>query len=243
VFITGTDTGVGKTLVACGLARALSKQLRVGVVKPVESGAPLDQAGRPIPQDAIALRAAARRDDLPLDAVVAYALNAPLAPAVAAEHEGVEIDTNRLLALIRQAQQHSDFVIVEGAGGLLVPIAPGEPYVTIADLMARSGLPALVVARASLGTLNHTLLTVREIERRGIPLLGVILNHTLPTDGPEVKDNPRVLAACGVAVLGELQFLDPPSTDAAAAALGGAIDLPRLIQETKQYTQPHPGEE
>jgi len=223
LFVTGTDTGIGKTLVTAGLARLLTSQVRVGVVKPIESGCELDASGQSIPADAMRLREAARATDLPLEEVVAYTLRVPLAPAVAAREEGVTIEPDRALRLIRRARSRSEFVFVEGPGGLLVPLAPGTPYFTVADLIEASDLPVLLVASASLGTLNHTLLTARELERRRIPLFGVILNHLSSKEGPEVATNPRVLAEYGIRILAELPFLPAPSIEAAAEALTRAI--------------------
>lgn len=231
LFVTGSDTGIGKTLVTAGLARLLTSRGRVGVVKPIESGSEPDASGQPVPSDALTLREAAHATALPLDEVVAYALRAPLAPAIAAREEGVTIEPDRALRLIRRARSRSDFVLVEGAGGLLVPLAPGAPYFTVADLIKESGLPVLLVASASLGTLNHTLLTARELERRRIPLFGVILNHLSSKEGPETATNPRVLAEYGIRVLAEFPFLHDPSTEAAAEALSRAIIPSRFIDE------------
>ncbi|MBI4512485.1 MAG: dethiobiotin synthase [Gemmatimonadetes bacterium] len=229
IFVTGTDSGVGKTLVAAGLARLVSRVAKVAVVKPIESGCAVDPAGRPIPADALALRAAAGRPDLDLADIVAYALRAPLAPAVAARAEGVSVDPDRLVALVLRARQQAQFVVAEGAGGLLVPLAPGAPYFTVADLIAASGLPALVVARAALGTINHTLLTVGELRRRGIDVFGVVLNHLTAVDGPETASNPAVLAEHGVRVVAELPYLTPPSVEGAAAALGQTLRTEDLL--------------
>lgn len=129
----------------------------------------------------------------------------------------------RLIGMIARAREQAGFVVVEGAGGLLVPLAADRPYFTVADLLAGSGLPALVVARATLGTLNHTLLTVAELRRRGIEILGVVLNHLTPRDGPEAASNPVVLAEHGVRVLAEMPYLDPVSVEGAADALGRAL--------------------
>ncbi|MEK6607212.1 MAG: dethiobiotin synthase, partial [Myxococcota bacterium] len=126
-----------------------------------------------------------------------YVLSRPAAPAEAAENDGVTIDLDRIVAAFREiaARPGVDFVLVEGAGGLLVPLTPTA---LMADLAARLGLPLLLVARARLGTINHTLLTVREIERRGLPFAGTVLNlHEADT-----LDHARWIDAFGGRVLG-----------------------------------------
>lgn len=230
LFVTGTDTGVGKTVVAAGLARLVSRVARVAVVKPIESGCAFDAGGRPVPADALALREAAGRSDVALSEIVAYALRAPLAPALAARAEGVTVVPDRLVALIRRARERAEFVVAEGAGGLLVPLGPGAPYYTVADLIAESGLPALVVARAGLGTLNHTLLTVAELRRRDIDVFGVVLNHLTPEDGPEAASNPGVLEAHGVRVVAEVPYLAAPSAELAEAALKRSLTPRELLR-------------
>ena len=152
LLVTGTDTGIGKTFVACALAHALRAHGRtVAVMKPVETGVVS------APEDALRLREAAA-DPAPLEDICPYRLRAPLAPAVAARAEGVTIDLARLETLIRRRQAAADVLLVEGAGGLLVPIRDG---ITYADLAARLGLPLLVVAANRLGTINHCALTAR----------------------------------------------------------------------------------
>ena len=128
LFVTGTDTGVGKTFIACALAHAFrAAGRRVGVVKPIETG--VDDA----PDDALRLRAAAN-DPSPLDDVCPYRLRAPLAPSVAAAREGITIDLGRVMELIERRARATDHLIVEGAGGLLVPITGTTTYL---DLTAR----------------------------------------------------------------------------------------------------------
>jgi dethiobiotin synthase len=150
LFVTGTDTGVGKTLVACTVARALRERgIDLGVMKPIETG-----VGSDGPLDAIALRAAAGAEDA-LDLVCPQQFALPAAPTVAAAHEGREVDLVMLDAAWAVLAARHDSMLVEGAGGLLVPAAAG---VTMADLAERFGLPLLIAARGSLGTINHTLL-------------------------------------------------------------------------------------
>jgi dethiobiotin synthetase len=178
LFITGTDTGVGKTLVAAALASFLKKEgVDVGVMKPVESGC-RRQEGNLVPQDALFLREAAGCGD-DLELVNPYRLEAPLAPSLAADREGVEIDLGKLLECFQLIKKRHDFILIEGAGGLMVPLREGY---LISDLVQLFQLPLLIVAASRLGAINHTLLTVRHAQSLMIKVAGVILNN------PEEED-------------------------------------------------------
>lgn len=145
----------------------------MGAMKPAESGC-LRRGQSLVPADAELLRRAAGAAD-PLELVCPYRLEATLAPGVAAAKEGVEISLERVQeALARLERAHPDGVIVEGAGGLLVPMDPA--FRTGADWAAHLGLPVLVVARAGLGTINHSALTLEALRARGIPCRGLILS-------------------------------------------------------------------
>jgi dethiobiotin synthetase len=226
-FVTGTDTACGKTRVACALARALRESgRRVRVLKPVETGCP-ERGGRLIPEDALALAAAAG-DDAPVERLCAYALPLAAAPEVAAADAGIEIDPRRIAAALAAAREGADAVLVEGAGGLLVPIAPG---LDMAGLASRLELPLVIVARAALGTINHTLLTLEVARARGLRALGVALSHTLPgADRGALRNLDALrtqLARSGVEYLGELghgaERLHPePVPRSLLAALGPA---------------------
>jgi len=169
-FVTGTDTGVGKTVAACALVRGLRRDgLDVGAMKPIETG--VDPEFGPL--DAQALRAAAENvDALELVCPLRFAL--PAAPNVAAQYEGKEVDLDRVFAAFDQLRSQHDWLVVEGAGGLLVPTTDDA---TMADLARELDLPILVVARPALGTINHTRLTLEEAERRKLDLLGVVISH------------------------------------------------------------------
>ncbi|HNB70999.1 MAG TPA: dethiobiotin synthase [Acidobacteriota bacterium] len=211
IFITGTDTGIGKTTVGAALVAALvATNQTVRVVKPVESGCLPDKEGNLMPADALELRHASSFPGCPLAEVNHYALAEPLAPAVAAERAGVELDLAKCVNLVRQAQATADWVVVEGAGGLLVPLAGNRQsgYITVADFIQLLGFPALVIARTRLGTINHTLLTLNELERRNMSCLGVILNQSDPQKGLEDEDNVHVLQALGVRVLATVPFIE-----------------------------------
>jgi dethiobiotin synthetase len=169
VFVTGTDTGVGKTVVACLLVRELRRRgFDVGVMKPVETG--VDARG---PQDALALIEAAGGGD-PLDDVCPQPFALPAAPVVAAAVEGTAVDLEAVRRAFGRLRKAHSWLVVEGAGGLLVPVAPG---ISIADLAVSMRLPLLIVARAALGTINHTLLTLEAASARHLPVAGVVISH------------------------------------------------------------------
>lgn len=171
LFITGTDTGVGKTRVGVALAQGLrARGVDVRVRKPVESGC-IEVDGERMPQDAIALREAAGCGE-PLARVCAFRLRAPLSPERAAALEGIALSPDAVVdACLRGAQD--GFLLVEGAGGVLSPVADGALNV---DLASALGLPVLVVAADRLGTINHTLLACEALGRRGLAIAGVVLS-------------------------------------------------------------------
>ena len=208
LFITGTDTGVGKTVVAGGLAAALSARgHRVGVLKPVESGCPVvDGALRPEDGSFLRLMAGSRQR---LSTVVPVVLSHPLAPAVAARLEGRSIDLEGLRGACRRLRSRFDLVLVEGAGGLLVPLSPDR---LTADLVVSLAIPLLIVARVDLGTLNHTLLTVEAALSRGIPVAGVVLDQSRREVDSSARTNPGELRSLlekpfHVPLLGTLPYL------------------------------------
>lgn len=168
LLVTGTDTGVGKTAVAAGLVLALRAAGRRAVgFKPVETG--VAPGG---PSDA-ALLARASGGEEPL-ARPLLSLAEPLAPAVAATRAGVELDPGEIEARVHALRdRHYDAVVIEGAGGVAVPLTWGY---TALDLARHLGLTAVVVARAGLGTLNHVWLTVEALSARDIPVAAVVLN-------------------------------------------------------------------
>ena len=168
-FVTGTDTDVGKTVAACSLVRALRHAgVDTGVLKPVETG--VGQAG---PLDAQALREAAG-GGTSLSRVCPLRFALPAAPSVAARVEGQEIDMTALLAAFEHQAARHRAVVVEGAGGLLVPITEEHDMASLAGLL---DLPVIIVARAALGTINHTLLTLEAARQRGLTIAGVVISH------------------------------------------------------------------
>jgi dethiobiotin synthetase len=183
LFITGTDTGVGKTYVAVRLIRILRERgLRVGAYKPAVTGSESGPAG-PVWDDLARLRDALG-EDLLLERICPQRFHAPLAPPVAARLEGKQINGALLRSGIDWWRGRSDFVVVEGAGGLLSPIAETE---SVADVAKSFGFPLVIVARLSLGTINHTLLTLEAAQRRKLAVAGVVLNQAVADPGREVS--------------------------------------------------------
>jgi dethiobiotin synthetase len=211
LLVTGTDTGVGKTFVACALAHAWrAAGRRVGVVKPVETGVESE------PEDARRLAAAAD-DCSPLDDICPYRLRAPLAPAVAARLEGVVVDVDRITALIERRAREVDVLVIEGAGGLLVPIAGTTTYL---DLAARVPLPLLLVAANRLGTVNHCALTARVAAGARVMVHGFVLSQPAPTtDASAVSNVDTIADMTGLRCLGVLPHLASPEDAASRLVL------------------------
>lgn len=218
VFVTGTDTGVGKTQVGLAVIRELkARGLRVAAMKPIETGVP--ESG---PEDALALWNATDRS-APLEDLCPLQYKLPAAPNIAAQAEGREVDLHRVYDAFPRICEGQDFVWVEGAGGLLVPI---RPNLCMADLAQTLKLPIILVARASLGTINHTLLSLSEIKHRRLPLLGVIISHAI---GPLTDADHQNLSALkdrlGAELLGELLPLEK-----GAHPEEGWLDVERVIE-------------
>jgi dethiobiotin synthetase len=218
LFVTATDTGVGKTEVACALVSgARAAGLDVGAMKPAQSGLTPGEAS-----DAERLREAAGGAD-PLELVCPYQFEPPLAPGVAARLAGVEISLPRLVEAARTLASRHAALVVEGAGGLLVPLTPSQTY---ADLAVALGLPVLVVARAGLGTVNHAALTIEALRARGLALAGVVLNRTGPGDDASVPYNAaEIERLTGARVLASLPYQRDIASRAAflRSALAGKV--------------------
>ncbi len=226
-FVTGTDTGVGKTTVACALlAAARARGLRALGMKPIETGCVAGPDGIPLALDAIALESATRerpagtRYDLDAIALASatrerpaaaryniYRFAAPLAPSVAAELEGAAVALAPILRGVDRLRSLApDLLLVEGAGGLLVPLTASTD---MADLAVALALPLIVVARDGLGTINHTLLTLEAAAARGLQVAAVILSGATPgTSDRDAARNVEEIARRGrVPVVGRLPHL------------------------------------
>jgi dethiobiotin synthetase len=209
LIVTGTDTGVGKTYVAVEIIRALREQgVRVGAYKPVVSGRVSGGAGEY--WDDPARLQAALGCDVPIERIAPQRFLAPLAPPVAARLEGLVVDPGLLRRGIDWWIDRVDIVIVEGAGGLLSPLTETE---TLADLARDLGFPMVIVARLSLGTINHSLLTLEAADRRQLPVAGIVLNEAGPADPTDrsVETNPEELQRrCETPILAILRHAATP---------------------------------
>ena len=231
IFITGTDTGVGKTVVAAGLAALFRKSgLDVGVMKPIQTGC-IFRPGNRIAADARFLLRAAGADD-PMDDVCPYRLKIPAAPLVAAEHEGATIDLDRIEDAYRRLSSRHRVMVVEGIGGLLTPITPTT---TVMDLARLLKLPLIIVAHTRLGTLNHTLLTVRCAQQSGATVMGIIFNRPGGASRSLAeKTNPEVLSRlCSVPVLGTIPFMRGISVE--KGRLGRVRGLGHYLNEGRHH--------
>ncbi len=197
LFVTGTDTGVGKTYVSAMIARELRRVgWRVGVYKPAASGCRVEK-GKCISEDALALWEAAGRPGS-LDRVCPQRFLAPLAPHLAALEEGRRLDPKLLRDGLEYWRRRAEVIVVEGAGGLMSPLGE-EEYV--ADLAYDFGFPIIVVARNGLGVINQTLQTLIAAAtfRDGLSVAGIVLNHPVaPGDDPSVATNRGELVARSV---------------------------------------------
>jgi dethiobiotin synthetase len=217
-FVSGTDTGVGKTLVASALVRAMRRRgLDVGVMKPIETG-----VGAEGPLDALALRDAAGSGE-PLEEICPQTFALPAAPTVAAASEGRAVEMEAIREAFARLRGRNEGVVAAGAGGLLVPATRD---LSMADLCREFGLPLLIVCRAALGTINHTLLTVEAAEARSLPVGGVVISHCEgPLSEADSANLEALREALGAALVGEI----PPLGDGERPG-AGSIDLDALLK-------------
>lgn len=222
IFVTGTDTGVGKTIVTRALVRVLvDTGMRVAALKPVESGAP-EIDGRLVPDDASALIRAARSGHDVSD-VCAYSFPDPVSPHLAAARVGVTIEKDHILEILKRHRNDFDLIVAEGAGGLMVPLSRTLLY---ADLIAATGFVTLLVSPNVLGSINATLLTLEAARSRGIEIAGVVLNRTPPAQ----LGNADAISHHGqVRVLGEFPTVDSASDDELADAARRTLDLDSIL--------------
>ena len=223
IGVTGTDTGVGKTVVTCAIAAALRRRgLRVAAMKPVETGAAFDDEMR----DGNRLRLASG-DDRPLSVTAPLTFSEPVAPLVAARHERTTIDIARLDAAVREAARDRDVLLVEGAGGLLVPLTERISYDA---LFARWQLNLVVVAANRLGVINHTRMTLAAARAAGLTPAVVVLNElTTNSLDPSIADNARVIAELERVAVAELPWLPRLDDLDAAAELAERCGIVELV--------------
>jgi dethiobiotin synthetase len=228
IFVMGTGTGVGKTVVTAAIALAARAQGRtVAPLKPAQTGVRAGATG-----DAEFVASLLDLDE-PIDQLRPYALTAPLAPSVAARLEGVSLDPHVVEAAFAGLSARFDLVLVEAAGGVLVPFSDGVDMAAIASLL---DIPVLVVARPDLGTINHTLLTLEALHRRGLTVLGTVICGYPEKPGLDVLTNPQVLSrASPVPLLGVIPFdprIDTEAGRAGSLATIGPAGLDPLLGGT-----------
>lgn len=200
VFVTGTGTEVGKTVVAAALARTLAAQGRtVAVFKPAVTG--LDDPGEP---DHALLRRAAGSEQSD-EEIAPYRYGPAVSPHLAAELSGEEIDPARLLRTATDAAAGADVLVCEGVGGLLVPLAPRY---LVRDLAADLGLPLVIAAPPGLGTINHTLLTIEAARGAGLDVAAVVLTPWPERPSAVEESNRESIAAPGAVEVETLPLLD-----------------------------------
>ncbi len=225
-FITGTDTGVGKTIMAGAVIKAINYLgITAGAMKPIESGCG-KEGDTLIPFDGMFLKQMAHMDD-PITLVTPCCLESPLAPISAAEEDKVEIDPVELRKAFLKLCMKYEVMVVEGVGGLMVPIKR-DYYV--AGMARDLGLPLLVVARPGLGTINHIMMTIRVAQQEGLAVAGIILNYSAPPQqSPAEQTNPKLLAQiCPVPVIGIFPYLKNMAEEAVERTAIKNIDLELL---------------
>jgi len=221
IFITATDTGAGKTLVSCGIIHALRGiGLRVAGMKPVASGCEPTAEGL-VSDDARQL-AVASGLAAPMDLVNPYRFLPAVAPHIAAAEVGVRIDLGRIEAACRALLGIAEAVVVEGVGGLRVPLNHQDEVVDLAKLLR---LPVVLVVGVRLGCLNHALLTAEALERRDVPICGWVANHVDPAMAVQDENVEALRNRLGAPMIGRVPFLDSADPGAVAACLD--VDLLR----------------
>lgn len=188
VFITGTDTGVGKTIITGGLAGALrSLGYKIAVYKPLQSGAETDDNGQLYAPD---LKFVCDIDKS-ITTRCSYLLKIPAAPSISAQYENVEVDIDQIQADYKELSENNDIVLVEGAGGITVPL---YKLFTVTDLIKLLDIPVIIVARPNLGTINHTVLTVEYARKNNIKVIGIIISgYPVNTGDIAIKTAPDII--------------------------------------------------
>ncbi|MDQ6419611.1 dethiobiotin synthase [Paenibacillus sp. LHD-117] len=205
LFVTGTDTGVGKTVITAAIAAALrSDGMNAGVWKPVQSGALLGSGNT----DAEVVARMAGLEEKP-ERIASFTFEPPLTPMLAARHSGVSLRLEDILAAGETLAARYDALVIEGAGGVAVPLTDDA---LVVDLITELRVPVLIVARSGLGTVNHTLLTAALLRQRHIPIAGVVMNDYMSEpDDPSVATNAELIEQYGgLQVLGRFPRLSNP---------------------------------
>lgn len=234
LLITGTDTGVGKTVLTCVLTQALRQSgVKVKVLKPIETGCEVNPEGELVGADTTALFEA-NHGEQPLEEICPYRLREPLAPSVAARREKVEISIPHLVKHASGLAAETDLLLIEGAGGLLVPLCDGYRFADFAEELSAA---VLLVVRNRLGCVNHALLSIEVLKRRALPLVGYVLNEGSGLEGTEHDEhlaretNRQTLQIeCAKEEVRELLSLPKLAATQLSSRLGGAEQFPRDLR-------------
>ncbi|MBZ5750387.1 MULTISPECIES: dethiobiotin synthase [Metabacillus] len=225
IFVTGTDTDVGKTIISSGLAAVLNeKKIDVGVFKPLLSG-----ISREDPASDTSLLKKLSKTTLSYEEITPFAFKEPLAPYVAGKLEGKNVTSEEVLNHWEKIRRKHEFFIVEGAGGISVPL--GKQFL-VSDLIKAMQLPLVIVARPNLGTVNHVFLTVQYAKSLGLPVAGVVINGI--SDHPDLaeKTNPELIEElCGVPILGITPKLKEVTIENIKKIVKEHIDVTLLLNE------------
>ncbi len=230
-FIAGTDTGVGKTVIAGAVIKAIhALGINACGMKPIETGCSVIGSSL-YPSDGMFLKKVAGMDEN-INQITPYCFETPVAPSLASEMEGRPVNIDSIIEKFHDLLQRYQAVVVEGVGGILVPIR--KDYFVI-DLIKELGLPVIVVARPTLGTLNHTLLTVNYALKEGIRVSGVVVNFTRRSEGTVAENtNPLILRQlCPAPVLGVFPYLDNLETQTIEKNAMKYLDLEIIRDQLK----------
>ncbi|MCY8910922.1 dethiobiotin synthase [Bacillus atrophaeus] len=222
-FITGTDTGVGKTIISSGLAALLKeRKMDVGVFKPFLSG-----ISRYHPESDTALLKQMSQTFLSREEITPFEFKEPLAPYVAGKLERKAIKMEEVLSHWERMREKHDCFIVEGAGGISVPL--GENFL-VSHVIKALELPIIIVARPNLGTINHTFLTVQYAKSMGLSIAGIVINGISHSPDLDEKTNPDIIEdLCGVPVLGVTPKLEDITKESVQKMVTDHIDVSLLI--------------
>jgi len=237
-FITGTDTGVGKTIITAALIRAISLLgIRVCGMKPIETGCLNSEFGVRnsefgvkekvlIPSDGMFLKKMAGMNES-IDLVTPICLENPLAPLPASEIENIPVDIGKIKSAYADLSKKYEVIMVEGIGGLLVPL---KRDCFVLDLARDFGLPVIVVSRPGLGTINHTMLTVNYAIKEGLTVAGIIINFSQPSDGSRAEEtNSAVLRQIStVPILGIFPYLEEIESNSIEKAAVKSLDIEKI---------------
>ncbi|WP_297209131.1 MULTISPECIES: dethiobiotin synthase [Thermodesulfovibrio] len=233
-FITGTDTGVGKTIVTAAILRSfIKKGLKVGAMKAIETGC-LNKDGILLPSDGMFLRDMAEMSDS-IDLITPLRFENPLSPFVAAKLENLEVEIDRVFKAFDALRKKYDFIVVEGVGGLMVPLRKEEKKKTtfyfVRDLIKELGLSAIIITKPTLGTLNHTILTIEALKSKKIPIKGYIINFSEPAKNDIAeKTNPEALRELlDIPFLGIMPYLSDLNKDTIGETAIKNLDIESLI--------------